>query len=54
MTFAVILVLAHAGHWIVSALYLVPVVVIVAALGIQSRRERRRARRRDEEDAPGP
>ncbi|MEA2303128.1 MAG: hypothetical protein QOH43_408 [Solirubrobacteraceae bacterium] len=54
MTFAVILVLAHAGHWIVSALYLVPVLVIVAALAVQSRRERRRARRRDEEDAPGP
>ena len=49
-----ILVLAHAGHWIVSALYLVPVVVIVGAVTIQSRRDRRRARRSDEEDASQP
>jgi Flp pilus assembly protein TadB len=51
---AVVLILAHAGHWIVSALYLAPVVVIVGALMIQSHRERRRARRSDEEDASQP
>ena len=49
-----VLILAHAGHWIVSALYLVPVLVIVGALTIQSGRERRRARRSDEEDASQP
>jgi hypothetical protein len=51
---AIVVVVAHAGHWIVSALYLVPVLVIAGALTIQSRREKRRARREDEEDAPQP
>ena len=35
-------VIAHAGHWLASLLYLAPVVIIVAALAWQSYRERRR------------
>ncbi len=36
------MVLAHAGHWIVSLLYVMPVLVVIVALAIQSRRERGR------------
>jgi hypothetical protein len=36
-------VLAHAGHWLASLMYVVPVVVVVVVLTIQGRRERRRA-----------
>ena len=36
--------LAHAGHWLVSLLYLAPVAVIVVALVWQNWRERRRHR----------
>ena len=38
--------IAHAGHWFISLLYVAPVVAVVGALAIQSRRERAR----DEED----
>ncbi len=38
-------VLAHAGHWLVSLLYLLPVAVVVAFLAVQGRRERRRGDR---------
>jgi hypothetical protein len=38
--------LAHAGHWFISLLYVAPVLAVVGALAIQSRRERAR----DEED----
>lgn len=34
--------LAHFGHWYISMLYLAPVLIVVAALAIQSRRERDR------------
>ena len=34
--------LAHAGHWIASLLYLVPVLVVVGALAWQSWRDKRR------------
>lgn len=37
--------LAHTGHWLVSLLYLVPVVVIAGFLGVQAWRDRRRGRR---------
>lgn len=37
--------LAHAGHWLVSLLYLAPVILIVGALVVQNRRDRQRARR---------
>jgi hypothetical protein len=33
--------IAHAGHWIVNALYLVPLLVVVAMLAISSLRDRR-------------
>jgi hypothetical protein len=32
--------IAHAGHWFISLLYVAPVVIVVVALTIQSRRER--------------
>jgi Flp pilus assembly protein TadB len=51
---AAVLVLAHAGHWIVSALYVLPVLVIVGALTVQGRLEKRRARRQADDDAPQP
>lgn len=35
------LVLAHAGHWLVSLLYVLPVVLLVGALAFQSWRDRR-------------
>ena len=34
--------IAHFGHWYVTFLYMGPVIVLVAALSIQSWRERRR------------
>jgi hypothetical protein len=33
--------IAHAGHWIVSVLYLVPLVIVVAMLAVSSARDRR-------------
>jgi hypothetical protein len=33
--------LAHAGHWIVDTLYLVPLLIVVAMLAITSIRDRR-------------
>ena len=35
-------VIAHAGHWLASLLYVLPVVVVVAALLWQNFRDRRR------------
>lgn len=37
------MVLAHAGHWLVSLLYLLPVVIVVGLVSWQSWRDRRRA-----------
>lgn len=34
--------LAHVGHWAVSLLYVAPVLIVVVALAVQSRRERGR------------
>ena len=34
--------IAHFGHWYVTLLYLGPVIVLVAALSIQSWRDKRR------------
>ena len=39
-----VIVFAHAGHWAVDALYLVPVLVLVGAALNGRRRERREAR----------
>jgi hypothetical protein len=36
--------LAHVGHWAVSLLYVVPVLLVVAALAWQSWRDKRRRR----------
>jgi hypothetical protein len=33
--------IAHAGHWLVNLLYLVPLLVVVAMLAISSVRDRR-------------
>ncbi|MDQ3850114.1 MAG: hypothetical protein M3296_05825 [Actinomycetota bacterium] len=41
--------LAHAGHWIASVLYVVPVLVVVGALGVQVVRDKRR----EEREGPG-
>jgi hypothetical protein len=47
------MVLAHAGHWLVSLLYLAPVLIVVLALGWQSRRDKRTGRSADgETDEP--
>ena len=35
------LVLAHAGHWLASLLYVAPVAVIAGILVVQARRDRR-------------
>ena len=35
-------VLAHAGHWAVSLLYVAPVVIVVGWLSLQSWRDNRR------------
>ena len=33
--------LAHAGHWIVNVLYVVPLLIVVAMLAVSSIRDRR-------------
>jgi len=42
-----VLVLAHAGHWLVQLIYLAPLVALVAIIAIARLRERREARRGD-------
>ena len=42
------IVVAHAGHWAVDALYLVPVLLLVVAALNGRRRERREAREKGE------
>jgi hypothetical protein len=37
-------IVAHAGHWLVSLMYLVPVLGLVVMLSIQMWRDKRRAR----------
>lgn len=44
-------VLAHAGHWLVSLLYVAPVLIVVAVLALQSVRDRRRTHGDDEHEA---
>jgi hypothetical protein len=51
----VIVPIAHAGHWIVNLLYLVPLVVVIAMLGVSSARDRRaEAAEADGVAAPDP
>jgi len=47
---ALLLPLAHAGHWINGFLYLTPVLIIAGLLFVQSRRDRDED---DEEDEDG-
>ena len=42
--------IAHFGHWYVTLLYMGPVVILVAALSIQSWREKRRKNSGDSSD----
>jgi threonine/homoserine/homoserine lactone efflux protein len=46
--------LAHAGHWLVSLLYLAPVAVIVGFVGWQSWRDRRSSDDDGRGDPPAP
>jgi cytochrome c-type biogenesis protein CcmH/NrfF len=48
-----VLPIAHAGHWAIWALYLVPVVIVLGSIVVQRRRERRE-RADAEERAPEP
>ena len=41
--------LAHAGHWIASLIYVIPIAALIGYLGWQNLRDRRR--RRDGSDA---
>ena len=50
LVIAVILPIAHFGHWYVTLLYMGPVIVLVAALSFQSWREKRRNRGKDSSD----
>ncbi len=43
------LTLAHAGDWIVNSLYIAPVLIVVAVLGYQARKDRRELNREDGE-----
>lgn len=46
------IILAHAGHWLTSLLYVVPIVVVLGALGFQVVREKRRAAAEGHEEPP--
>ena len=46
------LILAHAGHWLAGLLYLAPVVIVVIALAIQSRKDGGRDADAQEEEDP--
>jgi cytochrome c-type biogenesis protein CcmH/NrfF len=43
-----VLPIAHAGHWAIWALYLVPVVIVLGSIVVQLRRERRKENAADE------
>ena len=45
------IVLGHAGHWVASLIYVVPVAVVVVAICIQAARDRRQGIRGDEDEA---
>jgi len=44
--------IAHAGHWLVNVLYLVPLLVVVAMLAVSSVRDRRAEAAESAEVAP--
>ena len=37
--------IAHAGHWLINVLYVVPLFLVVAVLGVQSMKSRRELKR---------
>ena len=37
--------LAHAGHWLIETLYLLPVIVVVGWMSVRALVDRRRAKR---------
>ena len=45
--------LAHAGHWLVNLVYLMPVIVVVGAAVVVAIRERRSPERARDEPAKG-
>jgi hypothetical protein len=47
------LVLAHAGHWLVQLIYLVPLAVLIGVLVAGRIRDRRRAAREEGEAGEG-
>ena len=46
------LIVAHAGHWATGLVYLAPVVIVVIALAIQSRKDGGRDADAQEEEDP--
>lgn len=46
------LVVAHAGHWLVNLLYVLPVAVVAGLLGWQAIKDRREERRENEQPPP--
>lgn len=47
------MIIAHVGHWLTNLLYVVPIAVVVVALGCQSIKDRRERRREAEQDPAG-
>ena len=47
------LVVAHAGHWLVQLIYVVPLIAVLLAAGYGTLRDRRRARQGDEREPGG-
>ncbi|HKH40970.1 MAG TPA: hypothetical protein VKA41_03860 [Solirubrobacterales bacterium] len=48
-----VILLAHAGHWLVNLVYLMPVIVVVGAAVVVAIRERRSPERARDEPAKG-
>jgi hypothetical protein len=47
-----VIVLAHAGHWAVGLIYMVPIFIVVAVLSVASWRDRRTAERETSKQRP--
>jgi hypothetical protein len=50
----VILPIAHAGHWAVDMLYVAPLLIAVAVLGVQSMKDRRKVKTGEREGRQPP
>ena len=46
--------LAHAGHWLVNLLYVMPVLIVVGYIGVRALLDRRAANAETREPAPPP